>query len=66
MFSLFKKKKQVEPIDDRREAIEDSRKWTAPAEPEVDDRREAIEQYREGKKPVKKATPKKATPKKKK
>jgi len=66
MFSLFKKKKQVEPIDDRREAIEDSRKSSAPTAPEVDDRRQAIEQFREGQKPAKKATPKKATPKKKK
>jgi hypothetical protein len=57
MFSLFKKKKQVEVSDDRREAIEQSREAQAPSEP--DERREAIKQSREVKKTVKKATPKK-------
>lgn len=64
MFSFFKKKKQLEPIDDRREAIEQSREGKVPTEP-VDDRREAIEQSREAKKPVKKPV-KKTTPKNKK
>lgn len=57
MFSLFKKKKQVEVSDDRREAIEQSRQAQVPSEP--DDRREAIQQSRLNKKPVKKTTPKK-------
>jgi hypothetical protein len=61
MFSLFKKKKetvvQAEMIDDRRQAIEQSRDAQAPSEP--DERREAIKQSREVKKTVKKATPKK-------
>jgi hypothetical protein len=57
MFSLFKKKKQVEVFDDRREAIEQSREAQVPSEP--DERREAIKQSREVKKTVKKATPKK-------
>ena len=57
MFSLFKKKKQVEVSDDRREAIEQLRQAQAPSEP--DDRREAITQSRQVKKTVKKATPKK-------
>jgi hypothetical protein len=57
MFSLFKKKKQVEVSDDRREAIEQSREAQVPSEP--DERREAIKQSREVKKTVKKATPKK-------
>ena len=56
MFSIFKKK-NVEPIDERREAIKQSRQSNV-SEP-IDDRREAIEQSREKKKPVKKATSKK-------
>jgi hypothetical protein len=65
MFSLFKKKKAVEPIDDRRQAIEASREGKVSTEP-IDDRRQAIESSREAAKPTNKKPVKKTTPKKKK